>query len=184
MRCYQSPRGSEAFREEHPTVGSVLRSPFFHRRQEPPNREPPTSWCVSMSMYSFRESHRRPQKYAHGTRDFGKSPLKPINHNFGFRLPAWWTSQSAPNAWTRVLTPEPLLSHAIGKSLLPGSTRRVLNLFAFIHFCGILSGQLSVRDFYGFSIAKLRSQTRLRARYFTRCDGPRRCFNFCCRHDS
>ena len=68
-RAYVIPRPSV---EKHQTVGSVRVLCLPHRRQEPVNREPPTPWRIAKSIHSFREFHRRFQRYAHGTRDFAK----------------------------------------------------------------------------------------------------------------
>ena len=60
---YQSVRGSETIRGETPNCRIRPRSPCSHRREEPVNRKPPTSWRFTKSMHSFRGSHRRPQRY-------------------------------------------------------------------------------------------------------------------------
>ena len=48
-------------------------SPSSHRRQEPVNREPPTSRRITKSIHRFRGFHRQRQRYVHGTRDFAES---------------------------------------------------------------------------------------------------------------
>ena len=66
VRCYQSARGSNTFRGETPDCRIRLRLSPTHRRQEPVNREPPTSWRVSKSVHRSREFH---QRHVNSTRD-------------------------------------------------------------------------------------------------------------------
>ena len=178
MRCCQSPRGSEAFREKHPTVGSifVLRSSIDVKNR--PTDSHQLRGAFPCPCAAFASLTADPRKYAHGTRDFGKVSTE--THKPQFRLsPSCLVDfpVSTQRMDTSLDSGTSSLSHnwEIASSWIHSASSRT---FAFIHFCGILSGQLSVRDFYGFSVAELRSRTRLRACHFTRCDGPRRCFNF------
>ena len=97
--CYQSVRGSVGT----PNCPILPRSPSTHRRQEPVNRQLPTSWCVSKSIHSFREpptpeelcvveccplkrehlSKSRQGRTGHFQRGY-LWMLVPKNHNYGF----------------------------------------------------------------------------------------------------
>ena len=61
VRCCQSERGSKTFRGENPNCRVRPCSPSLHGRQEPVNREPPTSLRIAESTHNFREFHCPPK---------------------------------------------------------------------------------------------------------------------------